>query len=123
MDKSVIVERIIGALDIEAQSTTTDKSKEEILQEKDLFRDLDIQSISSTVELGSLVRLSCNDMSANYFVSASGNGNILEVNGSIVVILSVFSPLGASVLARSKGESFEVDIRGHTKVYKVENIH
>ena len=123
MDKSVIVERIIGALDIEAQSTTTDKSKEEILQEKDLFRDLDIQSISSTVELGSLVRLSCNDMSANYFVSASGNGNILKVNGSIVVILSVFSPLGASVLARSKGESFEVDIRGHTKVYKVENIH
>ena len=122
MDKSVIVERIIGSLDIEAERMTSDRAREEVLQEKDLFKDLNINSDTSIIGLGSLVRLSCNDMAANYFVSPSGNGNLLKVQGSIVVVLSVFSPLGASVIGREKGEELEVVVRGNTKVYRIEDI-
>ena len=123
VDKIQIVNTIVERLNCEAANESCELTKNEILQEKELFEQLEFgNEKESTTQIGSLIRLKCNNMSANYFLSPSGTGNLIKVGNTIVVQLSVFSPLGANALGLQVGDEFSVDSNGIKKTYTIEDI-
>ena len=95
---------------------------EELKQELKLLEDIEIPETTDTVSIGSLVKIGFNGTIRNYFMSPTAGGTQIKSGDEAVLVISVFSPLGAEAIGLEAGEEFEVETPKENRIYKVEEI-
>lgn len=93
---------------------------------------LDLQMLEETplreftyedeVGLGALVDIALNGQTRRYFLCSTAGGTILNVDGTIVLVISIFSPLGDAVLGTRVGEVFELETPQGVRPYEVKSL-
>jgi transcription elongation GreA/GreB family factor len=102
----------------EAQRVEDLKLEIQMLEEVDLA----LSEKSDEVCIGSLINLRHKDQERSYFVIPTSGGTLLKVEDKAVLVVSVFSPLGAAVLGLKQGENFEVETPKETRSYQIISI-
>lgn len=102
-------------------ASAQNKRVEEIKLDIQMLDDLEIQieTPSSKLQLGSLGLISCNGQERYYFISSTSGGSMMMIDENPILVISVFSPIGDAALGLSKGESFEVETPKEIRQYKV----
>ena len=94
----------------------SDLEQELILLEEIPTRDF---SADEEVGIGSLVEISTNNTQRKYFISPTAGGTLLPIAGEVIMVISVFSPIGSEILGYKAGNSFEVEIKGENREYEI----
>lgn len=94
---------------------------EELEQELKLLEEADIRDFHNeeTIEIGSIVCLETNKKLMFYFLLATGGGQMINVDGNVLITTTVFSPLGQELIGMSVGDEFEVETPKENRVYKI----
>lgn len=97
---------------------------EELEGDLHLLEEIEIREFdpSEEVAIGALVELELNGNRKSYFISPTAGGTMLEVEGSPVLVISVFSPIGAEVMALKAGDEFELETKGDPREYLVVSV-
>ena len=72
-----------------------------------------------TIGIGSLVDIEFNGQTRKYFIAPTAGGTMVNIDGEIALVISVFSPIGNGVLDLVEGDSFEVEMKGGNREYEV----
>lgn len=99
------------------------KRVEELKLDIQMLEDLDIDSKSNQLQLGSLGLIRHNKAEKLYFLSSTSGGTIVDINGQGILIISVFSPIGDAAIGMKAGESFEVETPREIREYEVLQIY
>jgi len=103
-----------------AQKGRVEERQLEIQLLDEIVLDHDPQHIG----VGSLVELLHNNQKRLYFISSTSGGTPLLIDGTPILVISAFSPIGEQAIGLEKGESFEVVLdNGQTREYEVISIH
>ena len=103
-----------------AQKGRVEERQLEIQLLDEIVLDHDPQHIG----VGSLVELLHNNQKRLYFISSTSGGTPLLIDGSPILVISAFSPIGEQAIGLEKGESFEVVLNNtQTREYEVISIH
>ena len=98
-----------------------EKRVEEIKLDIQMLKDLELIS-TTTIQLGSLAIIKFNNEEKYYFISSTAGGSIVDVNGTPVLIISVFSPLGSEALNLAAGDSFLVETPTGNRHYEILSV-
>lgn len=80
------------------------------------FRDED------EIALGALIEIEVNQQKKNYFLASTSGGTILNIEGIIILVISVFSPLGSSVIGLKCGDTFELETKAGIREYTIRSV-
>ncbi|MBT4792072.1 MAG: hypothetical protein HON90_10910 [Halobacteriovoraceae bacterium] len=94
----------------------------ELEQELELICGVDISTSSDSVSIGSLVEIELNGQQRKYFIAPTAGGTMLKICSEVVLVISVFSPIGDGALGLQAGDGFEVEINGSQREYCVVSI-
>ncbi|MCB9062193.1 MAG: hypothetical protein H6622_11790 [Halobacteriovoraceae bacterium] len=97
------------------------KRIEEIEQDIQLIQDI-TTDLCHSVAIGSLVLLEINKIQKWYYYSPTSGGTILTIDGHPVVVISVFSPIGAQSVGLAEKDSFEVEHNNDVREYIIRKI-
>ena len=97
---------------------------EELEQELQLLESFNIKSFKEDepVAMGALLDIELNGMKRRYFLSATAGGTMLDIDGEAILVISVFSPIGSSVIGLSAGDEFEVEMKGGSRIYNLLSV-
>lgn len=98
------------ASDLELDLQLLDKISLSELSEKD------------EIAMGALVELEHNGRRNFYFLGPISGGSILMIEGKSVLVISIFSPLGAQLIGNTVGEEVVVETPSGDKIYSVLSI-
>lgn len=98
------------------------KRVEEIKTDIQMLEDIEIKD-SKKLQMGSLALIEHNRTERYYFLTSTSGGTILSIEGQIVMVISVFSPIGNEALGLVEGESFEVETPKELREYKVLKVY
>jgi transcription elongation GreA/GreB family factor len=99
-----------------------EKRVEEIKLDIQMLKDLELHP-TTTAQLGSLVKIKLKNDERFYFISSTAGGSIVDINGTAVLVISVFSPIGSEVLNLSADNSFEVETPAGIRHYLVTAVY
>lgn len=94
----------------------TDLEQELILLEEIPARDY---AKDEEVGIGSLLEIDLNGNCRKYFLSPTAGGTMLSIDNETVMVISVFSPIGAEAIGNKVGDTFEVEIKDSVREYKI----
>lgn len=94
------------------------KRVEDLKLEIQMLEEIDLKA-SDEISIGSLVELKHQDQVRSYFLIPTAGGTMLKMGDKAVLVVSVFSPLGAEVLGLKIGDQFEVETPKETRSYQV----
>ncbi|MAZ48597.1 MAG: hypothetical protein CME65_08535 [Halobacteriovoraceae bacterium] len=97
------------------------KRVEELKLEVQMIEELPVRDFESgeAAAVGALVKLLHNEIERLYFLSSTAGGSMLNIDGSPVLVISVFSPIGAGAVNLEAGESFELETPSGSRIYEV----
>ena len=98
------------------------KRVEEIKTDIQMLEDIEIQT-SKKLQMGSLALIEHNGNERYYFLTSTSGGTILSIEEQIIMVISVFSPIGNGALGLVAGESFEVETPKELREYKVIKVY
>lgn len=98
------------------------KRVEDLKLEIQMLEEIDLKT-SDEISIGSLVELKHQDQVRSYFLIPTAGGTMLKMDDKAVLVVSVFSPLGAEVLGLKIGDVFEVETPKETRSYQVISFH
>jgi transcription elongation GreA/GreB family factor len=84
--------------------------------------DLALSAKSESMVTGSLAQLEYNGISKKYFLSPISGGNTFNIDGEIILVVSVFSPLGQQLVGAHEGDSISVELKDQVREYLVEQV-
>ncbi len=91
----------------------------ELEQELELLAEVDIKTPHECVSIGSLVEIDINNTKRKYFIAPTAGGTMVNVDGEVILVISVFSPIGDGVLGLDKSDTFEIEIKGENRESQV----
>ena len=94
----------------------------ELEQEIQLLEETDIKAKSSVVSIGSLVEIEFNGQLRKYFIAPTAGGKMVKVVDDVILVISVFSPIGDAALSLGIGDEFEVELPSGNRHYSIKNI-
>ncbi|MAX66829.1 MAG: GreA/GreB family elongation factor [Bacteriovoracaceae bacterium] len=94
----------------------------ELEQELEILAEVSL-SKQASASIGSLVTIKFNDMVKKYFIAPTAGGTMLKLDDEVVLVISVFSPLGDAVLNLEKNDSFEIELKGEIREYQLLDIY
>ena len=104
-----------------AQARRAQKLEELLFLYKNIaLKDLDS---SGTVTAPALVHLEIDGQSAWYFLIPKGSSAPISHSGKTYTVITSQSPLGAELLNREQGESFELTVGGKKKEVEILQFH
>jgi transcription elongation GreA/GreB family factor len=94
---------------------------DELEQELNLLEESEIREFNQeeTVEIGSIVCLETNEKIMYYFLLATAGGEMITVDGNVLITTTVFSPLGQELIGMNVGDEFEVETPKENRLYKI----
>ena len=95
---------------------------EELEQEMALIDEIDIHLSNREVCVGSVVEIELNKIKRLHFISSTAGGSLLNIDGTPVLVISAFSPIGAQAIGLSVGDTFEVETASETREYLIKAI-
>lgn len=97
------------------------KRVEELKLEVQMIEELPVRKFEAgeAVSVGALVELSFNETSQLYFISSTAGGTMFNIDDKPILVISVFSPIGAAVVNLEAGDSFELDMPSGNRVYEI----
>lgn len=100
------------------------KRLEELKLEKKLITDMHYRDFKAgeKVAIGALVDIRFNNLVKKYFIASTAGGSMLKIGKDIILVISVFSPIGAEVVGLSVGDDFEVEVNGSSRHYEILGI-
>jgi transcription elongation GreA/GreB family factor len=96
---------------------------EELKQDLTMIKDIEVEHQSLHIELGSLALLEQNGKEVWYFISSALGGTMLNIDDYLILVISVFSPVGSEALSLEVGDSFEVETPKENRHYRIKNIY
>lgn len=93
----------------------------DLKQELELIDSIELMD-SDTVAIGSIVDIKFNEQVRKYFVSPTAGGTMIKLADEVVLVISVFSPIGDAVVGLAKGDEFELELQEQTRSYEVINF-
>jgi transcription elongation GreA/GreB family factor len=99
-----------------------EKRVEEIKLDIQMLKDLELHP-TTAAQLGSLVKIKFNNEERMYFISSTGGGSLVNINGTAILVISVFSPIGSEVLNLSQSDSFEVETPAGIRHYQITAVY
>lgn len=102
----------------QAQQVRVDELKLDL----QMIKEVDVEHLSNHIELGCLARIKQNNLSKLYFISSALGGTILNIDSQVILVISVFSPLGNEALSLNAGDTFEVETPKENRTYLIEEI-
>ncbi|PIP88821.1 MAG: hypothetical protein COW01_09620 [Bdellovibrionales bacterium CG12_big_fil_rev_8_21_14_0_65_38_15] len=101
-----------------------EKRVEELKLELQMLEEIPIRDFSKGEEvgIGSLVDLTFKGQTRRYFIAPTAGGTMLNIDGTPILVISTFSPIGDAVFGTSLGEEFELETPQELRHYKVEAI-
>lgn len=94
------------------------KRVEDLKLEIQMLEEIDLRP-TEDISIGSLVELKHQDQVRSYFLIPTAGGTMLKMGDRAVLVVSVFSPLGAEVLGLKVGDEFEIETPKETRSYQV----
>lgn len=93
----------------------------ELEQELQMLEEIKVREFDSNEEvaIGALVELELNGHKKKYFISPTAGGTMVEAAGESILVISVFSPIGAEVMQLKAGDEFELETKADPREYKV----
>lgn len=108
------------AIEASYLASAQNKRVEEIKLDIQMLEDIELPEVPSTsIQLGSLALIRCNNQERYYFISSTSGGSMLMVDDHAILVISVFSPIGNEALGLTAGESFEVETPKETRQYEI----
>jgi len=98
------------------------KRVQEIQGELELLHEMRTDLDTRSVSVGSIVELEFDGNSKKYFLSSARGGSLIKVEGNVYLVISVFSPIGNSIVNQSVGDEVEVELDNGSRIYKVLSI-
>jgi len=95
-----------------------EKRVEEIKLDIQMLKDLELHP-SNTIQLGSLAKIKFQNVERWYFISSTAGGSMVNVEGTSVLVISVFSPIGNAALNLEAADTFEVETPTGTRNYQI----
>ena len=97
---------------------------EELKLELQMLEEIPVREFSKDdeVAIGSLVDLSFNGQTRRYFIAPTAGGTMLNIDGTAILVISTFSPIGDAVFGTTLSEEFELETPNELRRYKVEAI-
>jgi len=71
------------------------------------------------IALGALLEIEVNKLKKNYFLASTAGGTMLEIDGKVVLVISLFSPIGNAVIGLKSGDVFELETKTGQREYKI----
>lgn len=72
-----------------------------------------------SIAIGSLVEIDLNGNTKKYFIAPTAGGTMINIEGEVLLVISVFSPIGNAVIDLSDGDTFELEMGGTNREYEV----
>lgn len=109
------------ALEASYLASAEAKRVEELKLEIQILEEVDLNASErlGEISIGALVELSHNNQMRKYFLIPTAGGSMVKVGEETVLVVSVFSPIGDSLIGLKVGEEFEVETPKETRSYKV----
>lgn len=97
------------------------KRVEELRLEIQILEEVDVNASQKLgeISIGALVELLHRDQRRFYFLIPTAGGTLLDVQGTPVLVVSVFSPIGDAMLGLKVGDVFEVETPKETREYQI----
>jgi len=99
------------------QQQRLDELKEEL--QLLLSTEIDDCSAETPIALGTLVLLETNQTKKYYFLCSTSGGRVLNIRGELILVISVFSPLGKELIGLNAGDSFDLNAPTGIKNYNI----
>jgi transcription elongation GreA/GreB family factor len=96
---------------------------EELKLDLQMIKELEVNHTPNHIELGALVLLEQNDRDIWYFISSALGGTMLNIDNKIILVISVFSPVGSEALNLAVNDTFEVETPKENRLYLVKGIY
>lgn len=96
---------------------------QELKQELELLDEINIKEGRKQVSIGSLVDIELNGQTRQYFIAPTAGGKMINIKGEVVLVISVFSPIGDAALSLEVGDEFEVELASGSREYLIKNIN
>ena len=97
------------------------KRVEEIKLDLQMLKEMELRECDQ-LEMGTLARIEFNGHEKLYFLTPNMGGEIVQMEGESILIISVFSPIGSAALNTRIGEPFEVETPKEVRTYTVVEI-
>lgn len=94
------------------------KRVEDLKLEIQMLEEVDLRP-TEDISIGSLVELKHQDQVRVYFLIPTAGGTMIKMGDRAVLVVSVFSPLGAEMLGLKTGDDFEIETPKETRSYQV----
>jgi transcription elongation GreA/GreB family factor len=100
------------------------KRVEELKLELQMLEETPLRKFAADddVGLGALVDIALNGQTRRYFLASTAGGTILNVDGTIVLVISIFSPIGDAALGTRAGDEFELETPQGIRTYEVKSV-
>ena len=97
----------------------------ELAEELKLIDEIPVRSFKENdeVDIGALLEIEINQTSKKYFISTTAGGTMLNFGGEIILVISVFSPIGAEAMHLKQGDHFEVETKSGTRSYVIKSVY
>ena len=94
----------------------------ELQQELELLDEVNLSEASEKVAIGSLVEIELNTHVRKYFIAPTAGGTMVNLDGEVALVISVFSPIGDGALGLEEGDSFELEMKEGSREYQIIKI-
>lgn len=98
---------------------------EELKLERQLIEGIPVHTYKKgrEIAIGDLLELEHNGRVRKYYLSSTAGGSMLEVNKEVIVVISVFSPIGTQVIGLLCGDDFVIELSGGSREYRILNVY
>ena len=98
------------------------KRLEELKLELTMLTEIPVVDYKDQISIGDLITMEHNGQKRLYYLTPTGGGSMLVLEGEAVMVITVFSPLGSEVLGLSQDDNFEIELKGQPREYKVVKV-
>jgi transcription elongation GreA/GreB family factor len=100
------------------------KRVSELEQELKLLETVEVKEFKADDEIaiGALVELKHRGKVQKYFLSTTAGGSLLNIQNQVVLVISVFSPIGSELIGLGLGDFFELETPKGLKEYEIVSL-
>ncbi len=100
------------------------KRIEELKLELQMLEEIPLKEFgqSDEIAIGALVEIEFKKQKRLYFISSTAGGSMVNIDGTVVLVISVFSPIGSETIGLKIGDRFEIETSQENREYLITGL-